>query len=74
MQLCMFLNKPICQKMRMITLQDYGEPGDEIQDYEIKAQDILPCTMLVDSTVKNKTPSWLVHIILDSSGTITMII
>ena len=59
--------------MHIVSSQDYGEPGDKVQDDETKIQHLVPCNMMVYTTVQNKTPSQLLNVILDSRGTATVI-
>ena len=59
--------------MHMISLQDSGESGEKVQDYVTTKQHLVTSTMLVDTTVQNKTPYWLLNFIPDNIGTSTMI-
>ena len=61
------------QEMHMISLQDSGESGDEVQDEITTIKHLVTCTMLVDTTVQNKKSSWLLNAILDISGTANII-
>ena len=51
----MLLNIPTCNKINIVNLKDFGEPGDKVQDEETKIQHLVPRTILVYTTVKNKT-------------------
>ena len=53
------------------SLQDSGESGDEMQDDETTTHYLVPCNMIIDTTVQNKTPSWLLNVIMDSGRTDT---
>ena len=57
----------------MMILQDYMESGDKVQDEKTKTQHILPCTILVDTTVQNKSSSRLLNVILDRDRATTTI-
>ena len=59
--------------MNMTGLQDDVESVYEVKDDETTTQHLVPYTILVHTTVKNKTLSCLLNVILDSYGTATMI-
>ena len=52
--------------MNMIILQDSGKSGEKLQDDVTTTKHIVVCTILVDTTVKNKASSFLLNVILDS--------
>ena len=41
--------------MHTIILQDFRESGDKVQDDGTTAQHLVTCTIMIDTTVKNKT-------------------
>ena len=63
----------MCKKIHIVRLQDSGEPVDKVQDDETKIQHLVPFTMMVYTTVQNKTSPQLLNVILDSRATATVI-
>ena len=57
----------------MISLQDSGYSGDEVQDDATTVYYLVTCIMLVDTTEQNKISSWLLNVILYRSRTTIMI-
>ena len=69
----MFLKRTPFRIIRIIIFHDSGESVDEVQDDETSIQHLVPCTMLVDTTVENKKSSQLLTVILYIERTTTMI-
>ena len=41
--------------MHIVSLQDFGDPRDKVKYNETKIQHLVPYTMIVYTTVQNKT-------------------
>ena len=54
MKFSMFLRIKTCNKMHMISLEDSGESGDEVQYDVISTKNLVSHTMRVDTTVQNQ--------------------
>ena len=57
----------------MMSLQYSGETGYKLQDCETIKHHIVSCTIVVDTTVQDKTLAWLLNVIMYSGRTYTMI-
>ena len=54
------------QKIYMIRLQDSMEWREKLHDNETTTQHLVPCTIMADNTVENKTSSLLLNVIPDN--------
>ena len=50
----------------MIRLQDSGNSEDKVKYDVTTTQHIVRCNIMVDTKVQNKTPSWLLNVVLYS--------
>ena len=65
MKLLVFLKILTCFNMFMASLRDSRESGNKSQDDETTTKYIVPCTMLFDTIIQNKTSPQLLNFILD---------
>ena len=67
----MFRGIKFCKKIHIIIFQDSVESGYEVQDDETTTKFLVTYNIVHDITIQNKTPPWLLNVILDISGTAT---